>query len=78
MNPTGRSDPLSRRRFLAATGGAAFAAPLAGRALGALPAAENRIRPVGPGSRYVAKIRAAFVRRRGEYGMRWPGAVYDG
>jgi len=32
----------------------------------------------GPASSYIPKIRAAFVRRKGEYGMRWPGAVYDG
>jgi hypothetical protein len=36
------------------------------------------IRPCGPASKYVPTIRAAFVRRKGEYGMRWPGAVYDG
>lgn len=36
-----------------------------------LPAAE-------PGLKYRAKIRAAFVRRKGPYGMRWPGEVYDG
>jgi hypothetical protein len=32
----------------------------------------------GEASSYVPKIKAAFVRREGEYGMRWPGAVYDG
>lgn len=32
----------------------------------------------GISSRYVPKIKAAFVRRKEEYGMRWPGAVYDG
>lgn len=32
----------------------------------------------GAASTYVPKIKAAFVRRKGEYGMRWPGAVYDG
>jgi hypothetical protein len=32
----------------------------------------------GEASGYVPKIKAAFVRRAGEYGMRWPGAVYDG
>jgi len=35
-------------------------------------------RGFGPASGYVPKIKAAFVRRKGEYGMRWPGAVYDG
>jgi hypothetical protein len=32
----------------------------------------------GQASGYLPKIKAAFVRRKGEYGMRWPGAVYDG
>jgi hypothetical protein len=35
-------------------------------------------RGYGPASGYVPKIKAAFVRRNEEYGMRWPGAVYDG
>jgi len=33
---------------------------------------------MGPGSKVIPSIRAAFVRRKGEYGMLWPGAVYDG
>jgi len=36
------------------------------------------IRGFGPASNYVPKIMAAFVRRKEEYGMLWPGAVYDG
>jgi len=36
------------------------------------------IRPCGPASQCTPTIRAAFVRRREEYGMWWPGAVYDG
>jgi hypothetical protein len=36
------------------------------------------IRPCGPASTCVPTIRAAFVRRKEEYGMWWPGAVYDG
>jgi hypothetical protein len=35
-------------------------------------------RGYGRASGYVPKIKAAFVRRKEEYGMRWPGAVYDG
>ena len=38
----------------------------------------SRIRPAGPASKYLPKIHAAFVRRKEEYGMWWPGAVYDG
>jgi len=39
---------------------------------------EVRIFGCGPASRYMPRVRACFVRRQGEYGMRWPGAVYDG
>ncbi|MBN1806678.1 MAG: hypothetical protein JW837_15630 [Sedimentisphaerales bacterium] len=39
---------------------------------------QNPIRACGPASKCIPKIKAAFVRRKGEYGMRWPGAVYDG
>ena len=40
--------------------------------------AENPIKAYGPASQYVPTIKAAFVRRKGDYGMRWPGAVYNG
>lgn len=36
------------------------------------------VKSQGLASRYVPLIKAAFVRRKEEYGMRWPGAVYDG
>jgi len=36
------------------------------------------MRPCGPASEYVPTIKAAFVRRKEDYGMWWPGAVYDG
>ncbi|MHC4205727.1 MAG: hypothetical protein ACYSTT_13820 [Planctomycetota bacterium] len=39
---------------------------------------QNPIRPCGPASKYVPTIKAAFVRRKEDYGMLWPGAVYDG
>jgi len=38
----------------------------------------KRIQPQGPGANYTPKIKAAFVRRKEDYGMWWPGAVYDG
>ncbi|OHB79662.1 MAG: hypothetical protein A2W31_03310 [Planctomycetes bacterium RBG_16_64_10] len=38
----------------------------------------GRVRPMGPASKVVPRVKAAFVRRRAPYGMRWPGAVYDG
>ena len=36
------------------------------------------MRPCGPASKYVPTIKAAFVRRKGDYSMWWPGAIYDG
>jgi len=39
---------------------------------------RNSIRQCGPASKYVPTIKAAFVRRKEDYGMWWPGAVYDG
>ena len=36
------------------------------------------IKPQGLAASYVPKIKVAFVRRKEEYGMAWPGAVYDG
>ena len=39
---------------------------------------ENPIRACGPAAKYVPTIKAAFVRRKGDYGILWPGAVYDG
>jgi len=35
-------------------------------------------RPYGPAASHVPKVHAAFVRRAGEYGMKWPGQIYDG
>jgi len=39
---------------------------------------QKAIRACGPASKYVPTVKAAFVRRKEDYGMLWPGAVYDG
>jgi len=39
---------------------------------------ERPIVGCGPASSYTPRIKAAFVRRKEDYGMWWPGAVYDG
>jgi hypothetical protein len=39
---------------------------------------ERGITLAGPGAKYVPRIQAAFVRRKGDYGILWPGAIYDG
>jgi len=69
----------SRRTFLATATGTAAAGPsLLKNTVTAAPAREGRIEPKGPASKYVPKMKVTFVRREEEYGMRWPGAVYDG
>jgi hypothetical protein len=39
---------------------------------------EDFIKPYGPASKYTPNLKVAFVRRKGEYGMWWPGQIYDG
>jgi hypothetical protein len=41
-------------------------------------AAVTPARPRGPASKCRPFVHAAFVRRKEDYGMWWPGAVYDG
>lgn len=72
---------INRRQFLTrAVLAAAAPVGLGGLASCGTESAAGfaRIRACGPGSKHVTRIHAAFVRRKGEYGMRWPGAVYDG
>ena len=68
---------LGRREFLAAvsTGSAALVGGSFSLARAATP---GGLQPQGPAARCVPSIRAGFVRRKDDYGMRWPGAVYDG
>jgi len=68
---------LGRREFLAAAS-ATSAAVLSGAwsPLGAETGAK--LQPQGPAARCLPTIKACFVRRKGDYGMRWPGAIYDG
>ncbi len=69
---------ISRRRFVTAAAGAIAAAPLLARLTHATQEQPQRIVQHGPASKCVPSIRACFVRRKGEYGMRWPGQIYDG
>src|SRR5690606_12609208 len=76
----------SRRDFLKKMGiltaGSLAASPLLGNDFISFAKEKGVIMPVirgyGPASNYIPKIKVAFVRRKGEYGMAWPGAVYDG
>ncbi len=65
----------NRRTFLASSG-----ATVSALSLGKFAYSKElqKIKPCGPASEYIPKIHAAFVRRKEEYGMWWPGAVYDG
>jgi len=69
---------LSRREFL--IGASAASACLAGGRLlaAASSPATQPAGPCGPAAQCRPAVQACFVRRKGEYGMRWPGAVYDG
>ncbi|MEW6355168.1 MAG: hypothetical protein AB1696_02490 [Planctomycetota bacterium] len=67
---------FSRREFLAAAS-AVSASALTG-CLAVNNAIVRKVQAEGPASRCVPTVHAAFVRRKGDYGMSWPGAVYDG
>lgn len=68
---------LSRRQFVAAASASALSASMLGAWLPG-PAWAGKIEPQGPAARCVPTVRACFVRREGDYGMRWPGKIYDG
>ncbi len=69
----------SRRKFISHTGYGLLGVVILNDMIDLLGAeTEKGIAPVGPGSKYVPRIKAAVVRRAEEYGMRWPGQVYDG
>jgi hypothetical protein len=70
----GRRDFLKKTALLGA--GAIFFNPL--NAFSNSNIQVPVIRRAGPAASYTPIIKAAFVRRKGEYGMLWPGAVYDG
>ncbi len=77
----GRARIVGRRHFLAAA-----SACVAGSAFtrwglaaeGDAPPPGGDAKFLGPGARCAPTVRACFVRRKGDYGLRWPGAVYDG
>lgn len=65
---------ITRRQFIAGVSGAMASSGL----LGGWVARAADAPTVAPAAKYVPSIRACFVRRKGEYGMRWPGQVFDG
>src|SRR5512145_3109300 len=75
----GHCHPIDRRQFLQAAAGIALApALLSGCASSPQAAVGPRIRACGPASKYTPVIHAAFVRRKEDYGILWPGDIYDG
>ncbi len=74
-----RMSDCTRRTFLAGTCCAAAGSGLVSEVIAAVDAGcEGAIKPCGPASKHTTTLHAAFVRRKGEYGMRWPGQIYDG
>lgn len=71
---------VSRREFLvSSTAFLAGSSLLAGcSSMRRERAAVEPIRQCGPAAKYRPTLWAAFVRRQDDYGMLWPGAVYDG
>ncbi len=65
----------SRRAFLISLGGGAISPTLAATQASA---GDRRIEPCGPASKYTPSVKAAFVRRKGDYGILWPGEIWDG
>jgi hypothetical protein len=77
-NRTGStSRRVDRRFFLAASGRTALSSLFWTGAL-RIDRDSDDTRSCGPGSTYKPSLMAAFVRREEEYGMWWPGQIYDG
>jgi hypothetical protein len=72
---------LNRRDFIRGTAGLVAGTAILGGCSTIWPRRGPVVEPValsGPGAMYRPAVRTAFVRRKEEYGMWWPGAVYDG
>jgi hypothetical protein len=72
---------LTRRNLLRTSACLAGAALVCGCGGAGQEARTRAIEPIalnGPASKCVPVIHVAFVRRKGAYGLRWPGEVYDG
>lgn len=69
---------VSRRGFIRSTGAAALSGLIWGMGSGKAAADIGEIKQCGPASKYIPKLKVAFIRRKEEYGMWWPGQIYDG
>ena len=70
----------TRRRFLVNAGCGLLGAAALGKTRILWAGAERwgTVAPAGPGAKYIPRVMAAAVRRQEEYGMLWPGQIYDG
>jgi hypothetical protein len=71
---------FTRRAFLRTSAACLAGSSLLGsrRLLSQEKPSNSVIRPYGSAAKCVPTFKAAFVRRKDDYGMRWPGAVWDG
>lgn len=69
---------VSRRGFIQSSAAAALSGMFWGIGSGKAAVDSGDIKQCGPASKYIPKLRVAFVRRTEEYGMWWPGQIYDG
>jgi hypothetical protein len=69
---------VSRRDFVKTGSVSIVSASLVGGLFSGRPLLAQKIKPSGPASQCVPTVKACFVRRKGDYGMRWPGQIYDG
>ena len=69
---------ISRRHFIVNTSALAAGAFLLPHVANSKESSTELVKQCGPASKYTPTMMAAFVRRKGEYGMRWPGQIYDG
>ncbi len=80
LNNKGKKCYLTRRSFIkTAASSTLIGATLLShsKSLAGSQIKEKRISS-GLASKYIPRIKAAFVRRKEDYGILWPGAIYDG
>ena len=73
------TNKINRRKFIITSGLTSFGLMISPDILNALALqGQNKIKAHGPGADYIPSLKIAFVRRKEEYGMWWPGQIYDG
>lgn len=78
MLPQEQAHPCRRTFLLKAGAASLLPSALFSQAPPPVKAAVRRIAPAGPAAKYVPTVKAAFVRRKGDYGILWPGDIWDG